>query len=120
VLVGDDSSEPEPQPEGDGSLPRVEMVGVVRLLEAGEWWSEARGFPLTTVVGLDSVGLARDDWQSARQQCARLSAERDFGSQLDAWASGLGHWEVCGLDDDDDMYEPDAWRHSEALDDWDA
>ena len=44
----------------------------------------------------------------------------DFGSQLDAWASGLGHWEVCGLDDDDGMYEPDAWRHSEALDDWDA
>ena len=61
VLVGDDSLEPEPQPEGDGSLPRVEMVGVVRLLEAGERWSEARGFPLTTVVGLDSVGLTRDD-----------------------------------------------------------
>ena len=99
---------------------QVEMVGVVRLLEAGEWWSEARGFPLTTVIGLDSVGLARDDWQSARQQCARLSAERDFGSQLDAWTSGLGHWEVCGLDDDDDMYEPNAWHHSEALDDWDA
>ena len=33
------------------------------------------------------------------------------------------HSEICmrsGLDGGDDMYEPDAWRHSEALDDWDA
>ena len=72
--VGDCSVEPEPQPEEFVSLPRVEMVGVARLLEVGERWSEARGFPLTTVVGLDSVGLARDDWQSIGQAavCATL------------------------------------------------
>eukprot|EP01043_Picozoa_sp_COSAG02_P007202 COSAG02_NODE_212_length_28729_cov_45.980196_13_plen_98_part_00 len=31
---------PEPQPEEFVSLPRVEMVGVARLLEVGERWSE--------------------------------------------------------------------------------
>ena len=90
------------------------------MLEAGGWWSEARGFPLTTVLKPDGVGLARDDWQSARRQCERTFAERDFGAQLDAWASGLGCWEACGLDDEDDMNELDAWRDSEALDYWDA
>ena len=120
VAVGNCSAEPEPQPEEFVSLPRVEMVGVARLLEVGERWSEARGFPLTTVVKLDGVGLTRDVWQSTRRQCERTSADRDFGAQLDAWTSGLGCWEACGLDDDDDMDEPDAWRDSEALDYWDA
>ena len=120
VAVGDCSAEPEPQPEEFVSLPRVEMVGVARLLEVGERWSEARGFPLTTVVKLDGVGLTRDVWQSTRRQCERTSADRDFGAQLDAWTSGLGCWEACGLDDDDDMDELDAWRDSEALDYWDA
>ena len=120
VAVGNCSAEPEPQPEEFVSLPRVEMVGVARLLEVGERWSEARGFPLTTVVKLDGVGLTRDVWQSTRRQCERTSADRDFGAQLDAWTSGLGCWEACGLDDDDDMDELDAWRDSEALDYWDA
>ena len=61
-----------------------------------------------------------DVWQSTRRQCERTSADRDFGAQLDAWTSGLGCWDACGPDDDDDMDEPDAWRDSEALDYWDA
>ena len=48
------------------------------------------------------------------------SCASDHASILDAWTSGLGCWEACGLDDDDDMDEPDAWRDSEALDYWDA
>ena len=109
--------EPEPEPEGEG---KEELSGVARLLVVGGLRSEARGFSLATVVGPNRVGLARFHWRPYGWQRAQDSADKAFGNQLDAWASGLGCWEVCGLDDDDDMDEPDAWRDSEALDYWDA
>ena len=50
----------------------------------------------------------------------QVSADRAFGNQLDAWASGLGDWGECEADDDDDFDEPSAWRDSMALGDCDA
>ena len=54
-------------------------------------------------------------WQRAQD-----SADKAFGNQLDAWASGLGDWGECEADDDDDFDEPGAGRDSMALDDGDA
>ena len=45
------------------------------------------------------------------------SADRAFGNQLDAWASGLGGWGGCEAEDEDDFDEPRAWRDSMALGD---
>jgi len=113
--VGDGRPEPEPEEEG-----AEEWNGVARLLVVGGSRSGARGFPLATVVEPNGVGLTRFGWQSHSQQRAQFSADRAFGNQLDAWASGLGDWGGCETDDDDDFDGPGAWCDSAALDEWGA
>ena len=97
-----------------------EWNGVARLLVVGGSRSGARGFPLATVVEPNGVGLTRFGWQSHSQQRAQFSADRAFGNQLDAWASGLGDWGGCETDDDDDFDGPGAWCDNAALDEWGA
>ena len=59
-MMGDESGEPEPESE---DVEVEEWSGVARLLVVGGSRSEARGFPLATVVEPNAVGLTRFGWQ---------------------------------------------------------
>ena len=83
-MMGDESGEPEPESE---DVEVEEWSGVARLLVVGGSRSEARGFPLATVVEPNGVGLTRFGWQSHSRQRAQLFADRAFRRALHSSSS---------------------------------
>jgi hypothetical protein len=69
--------------------------------------------------GREELPPQRDIGRSLSGVTLRTVSRSCASSPTPSLTSAAGS-KACGLDDDDDMDEPDAWRDSEALDYWDA